>query len=141
MPRIVITPSLSIDDTLIGESFIAASGPGGQNVNKVATAVHLRFLLSADKALPEDLKIRLRQLAGQRLTLDGDIVLRAQKYRTRERNRQDALERLIAMIKQAAQRPAKRRRTKPSRASRERRIASKVKRGRIKALRRNDPDD
>ena len=107
---------LFLDDSEIEESFVRASGPGGQNVNKVSSAVQLRFDLSGSRSLPEDVRERLRRLAGHRLTREGVIVIIAQRYRSQERNRQDALDRLVALVRRAAEAPTPRRPTKPSRA-------------------------
>ena len=139
MPYFRIAANLAIDEALLEEQFAPASGPGGQNVNKVSTSVQLRFRLSRDNHLPEDLKIRLRRLAGQRLTGEGDILIRAQRFRTRERNREDARARLASLIRQAALRPKARRATKPSKAARADRMDKKTKHGRTKSLRRR-PD-
>jgi ribosome-associated protein len=137
---IPINCHLFLDDGEIEESFVRASGPGGQNVNKVSSAVQIRFDLSGSRSLPEDLRERLARLAGRRLTRDGVIVIIAQRYRTQERNRQDALDRLIALIRRAAVPPVPRRPTKPSRAAKERRLQAKAKRSAIKELRRAEPD-
>ena len=137
---IPINCHLFLDDGEIEESFVRASGPGGQNVNKVSSAVQIRFDLSGSRSLPEDLRERLGRLAGRRLTRDGVIVIIAQRYRTQERNRQDALDRLIALIRRAAVPPVPRRPTKPSRAAKERRLQAKAKRSAIKELRRGEPD-
>jgi ribosome-associated protein len=137
---IPINCHLFLDDSEIEESFVRASGPGGQNVNKVSSAVQLRFDLSGSRSLPEELRERLARLAGRRLTRDGVIVIIAQRYRTQERNRQDALERLIALVRRAAEPPVPRRPTKPSRAAKERRLQAKAKRSAIKELRRTEPD-
>ena len=137
---IPINCHLFLDDGEIEETFVRASGPGGQNVNKVSSAVQIRFDLSGSRSLPEDLRERLGRLAGRRLTRDGVIVIIAQRYRTRERNRQDALDRLIALIRRAAVPPVPRRPTKPSRAAKERRLQAKAKRSAIKELRRGEPD-
>jgi len=131
-----ITPTIVLDDAELEEHFIRASGPGGQNVNKVATAVQLRFNIDASPALDEDTRRRLKQLGGRRVTSDGIIVITAQRFRTRERNRADAVERLVDLIRRAAIRPIKRRPTKPGRAQREARLATKTRRGRLKRLRR-----
>ena len=132
---------LFLDDTEIEESFIRASGPGGQNVNKVSSAVQLRFDLSGLRSLPEDVRERLARLAGRRLTRDGVIVIIAQRYRTQERNRQDALDRLIALIRRAAVPPTPRRPTKPSAAAKERRLEAKARRAATKERRRAQPDE
>jgi ribosome-associated protein len=134
-----ITDHISIDEREIEESFIRASGPGGQNVNKLATAVQLRFDVRRSPALPTDARERLERLAGRRLTKDGVLVIMAQRHRTQERNRQDALERLIDLIRRAAQRPIARRPTRPPKASRQRRLESKKRRSKIKGLRQAKP--
>ncbi len=123
--------------------FYRSSGPGGQNVNKVATAVRLRFDVRRSKLLSEEVKVRLASLAGARMTSRGTLVIEAQRYRTQERNRQDALGRLGEILRRAARAPAERRATKPSRASRERRLDSKRRRSRLKSgrLRRIETGD
>ena len=131
---IPVTPAISLDDSEVTLNFIRASGPGGQNVNKVATAVQLRFDVRNSPALPDPVRIRLEKLAGSRLTLDGEIVLTANRFRTQERNRADAIERLVALIARAAEPPPPpRRATRPTRASKERRLSAKARRGTIKA--------
>lgn len=133
---IPITHFIALDDDEIEESFIAASGPGGQNVNKVATAVQLRFDARRSPNLPENVREKLMELAGQRLTRDGVIVITARNFRTQERNRADALQRLIDLIRQATHREPIRRPTKPTKASNRRRLAAKSHRSDIKAMRR-----
>jgi ribosome-associated protein len=130
-----VTAHISIDEREIEESFVRSSGPGGQNVNKLATAVQLRFDVRGSPSLPGDVRARLERLAGARLTNDGVLVISAQRHRTQLRNRQDALERLIDLIRQAAIRPRPRRPTKPTAGSRERRIEGKKRRGGIKERR------
>ncbi|MEI7609366.1 MAG: alternative ribosome rescue aminoacyl-tRNA hydrolase ArfB [Rhodospirillaceae bacterium] len=132
---IQVTPSIALDEAEIEESFIRASGPGGQNVNKVATAVQVRFDVRRSPSLPNDVSIRLQKLAGSRLTQDGVLILIAQKYRTQERNRADALERLVALIQEAAIPPVPRRPTRPTLSSKKRRLESKGKRSEVKSLR------
>jgi ribosome-associated protein len=131
-----ITPSISVKENEIQEEFVLASGPGGQNVNKVATAVKLRFDAAHSPSLPEDVRDRLMRLAGKRLTEEGFIIIHARRFRSQDRNRQDARERLAALIRQAAQRPKRRRRTRPTAASIERRLEDKRRRGQIKRVRR-----
>lgn len=133
---IQITPDIAIDEREIREEFVRASGPGGQNVNKVATAVQLRFDAANSPSLGDDVRRRLRRLAGRRMTADGVLVIDARRYRTQERNRRDALDRLIALIRKAAERPKPRKKTKPTRASIEKRLAAKRRRGETKRLRR-----
>jgi ribosome-associated protein len=138
---IPINGHLFLDDSEIEESFVRASGPGGQNVNKVSSAVQIRFDLSVSRSLPQDVRERLARLAGRRLTGDGVLVIIAQRYRTQERNRWDALDRLIALIRRAAVQPTPRRPTKPSRAAKERRLEAKARRAAVKQQRRIAPDD
>jgi ribosome-associated protein len=134
-----VTAHIAIDEREIDESFVRASGPGGQNVNKLSTAVQLRFDVRHSLSLPHDVRSRLERLAGSRLTNDGVLIIIAQRHRTQARNRADALERLVDVIRQAAIAPVKRRPTKPTRASRERRIEGKKRRAGIKHLRRAKP--
>jgi len=136
-----ITDRIAIEESELVESFIRASGPGGQNVNKLATAVQLRFDVRRSPALSDEVRARLERLAGKRLTREGVLVITAQSHRTQERNRADALDRLIALIRQAAVRPVPRRATKPTKASRQRRLDAKKRRGGIKALRGGGRDD
>jgi len=139
--RIPITPVLSIDSREIEVSYILGSGPGGQNVNKVATAAQLRFDVRRSPSLPDDVKLRLEVIAGARLSNEGVIVLTARRYRSQERNRVDGLNRLTEMIREAAVRPTRRRPTKPSRAERERRLGAKSHRASIKRSRGEIKDD
>ncbi len=138
---IAVTDAISLQDDELVEKFVRASGPGGQHVNKTSTAVELRFNVRASPSLPEDVKTRLEGLAGARLTLDGVIVLFAQNARSQEMNRQDARERLFDLIRQAAIRPKRRRPTKPTKASRIRRLDSKTRRGGVKAMRGRPSED
>jgi len=130
-----ITPRLAIDESEVSESFIAASGPGGQNVNKVATAVQLRFNLAQNISLPEGVKARLRGLAGRRLARDGVIVITANRFRTQLQNRADAQDRLFEMIRAAAIAPKFRKPTRPTKASKTRRLEAKSARSQTKRLR------
>src|ERR1700683_752319 len=136
---IQVTAKISIDEREIEESFVRASGPGGQNVNKLSTAVQLRFDVRHSPSLPPDVAVRLEHLAGTRLTNEGVLVLIAQRHRTQARNRDDALERLVDLIRRAAIAPIKRRPTRPTAASRVRRIETKKHRGGLKRLRRTRP--
>ena len=136
---ILITPSISIGEDEVEEHFIRASGPGGQNVNKLASAVQLRFDVRRSPRLPEDVRARLERLAGRRLTREGVLVINAQRHRTQERNRADARERLVDLIRRAAVAPAPRRPTKPTAGARERRLQSKKHRATIKGLRQRKP--
>jgi ribosome-associated protein len=131
---IPITPSLAIDDRSISETFVRASGPGGQNVNKVATAVQLRFD-PAVSGLPPEVQARVRALAGRRATLQGEVLIMAQRFRTQERNRQEALSVLIRLIERALERPTPRVATRPTRASQRRRREGKAIRARLKQSR------
>jgi ribosome-associated protein len=136
---IPVTATIAIDEREITEDFVRSSGPGGQNVNKLSTAVQLRFDVRHSPSLPPDVRARLERLAGSRLTRDGVIVITAQRHRTQARNRADALDRLLDLIRQAAIAPIKRRPTRPTRASRERRIEGKKRRSGIKKLRHARP--
>jgi ribosome-associated protein len=138
---IFVTPEISIDEAELDESFIRASGPGGQNVNKVSTAVQLRFDVRRSPNLPNDVAVRLMRLAGSRLTSDGVLVLTAQSHRTQERNRADARARLLELIAKAAVRPVRRRATKPTLGSKTRRLDSKAVRSGVKAGRGRVRDD
>jgi len=141
MATFPVTDSISIDENELSEAFVRASGPGGQNVNKLSTAVQLRFDARRSLSLPNDVAIRLQKLAGKRLTNEGFIVIVAQQHRTQERNRADARERLFDMIREAAVKPAVRRATKPTKASKTRRLEGKKVRSNVKALRRGKPGD
>jgi ribosome-associated protein len=134
-----ITDSISIDESELTEDFVRSSGPGGQNVNKLSTAVQLRFDVRRSPSLPNDVAVRLMRLAGSRLTKDGVLVITAQSHRTQEANRREARVRLIALIREAAVAPRKRRATKPTKASREKRLESKKRRGNIKGMRQSKP--
>ncbi|RDI48085.1 alternative ribosome rescue aminoacyl-tRNA hydrolase ArfB [Aquicella lusitana] len=136
---IKIAPNIYLDESELRFSFIRAAGPGGQNVNKVATAVQLRFDVM-HSSLPETVQRRLSLLAGNKISHQGVLIIKAGRYRTQERNRQDALERLLALLKQAAIMPKKRRPTRLSRASKERRMTEKKRHSQTKLLRRSKPD-
>ncbi len=130
-----ITPEIALRDDEIQLDFVRSSGPGGQNVNKVATAVQLRFDALHSPSLPEEVRERLLLKAGNRLTNEGEIIIEARRFRTQEANREDAVARLVALIRTAAHRPVRRRKTRPSAASRERRITQKKQQGEKKRLR------
>jgi ribosome-associated protein len=134
-----ITDAISIDEREIEETFVRSSGPGGQNVNKLSSAVQLRFDVRHSPNLPGDVRARLERLAGRRLTREGVLIISAQRHRTQERNRQDARERLIELIRRAAIAPIPRRATRPTAGSRERRLQSKKHRSSIKGLRQGKP--
>lgn len=136
---IEITGTISLDPREIEESFIRSPGPGGQNVNKVATAVQLRFDLRASPSLPEAVRARAERLAGRRLTKDGVVVITAARFRSQERNREDALARLVALLREAARPPVPRKATRPSAGAKRRRLDDKTRRGAIKRLRRTKP--
>jgi ribosome-associated protein len=138
-PVIQVTSSIALEEREIEESFVRASGPGGQNVNKLATAVQLRFDVRRSPSLPEAVRLRLERLAGSRLTQEGVLVLTAQRFRTQERNRQDALDRLVELIRRAAIPPTPRHRTRPTLASRQRRLETKAHRSLTKRGRRTPP--
>ena len=134
-----ITPQIAIGEDELEFKFVRASGPGGQNVNKVASAVQLRFDVAGSPSLEGPVRQRLARLAGRRLTLDGVLVIDARRFRSQERNRQDAIERLAALIRAAAEPPRPRLKTRPSRAKVERRLEAKHRRAQIKRGRRSSP--
>ncbi len=135
-----VNKDIAIDERELEERFVRASGPGGQNVNKVSTAVELRFDVGRSPSLPPHVRARLARLAGNRLTDEGVLVIRAERFRTQERNRGDARERLVELVRRAAIVPKRRIPTKPTRASKERRHEAKAKRSRVKHLRRSKPE-
>ncbi len=134
-----ITRSLALDPAHLAESFVRASGPGGQNVNKLSTAVQLRYPVDRLEGMPADMRERLVRLAGRRLTDEGELVITAERFRTQARNREDALERLVALLKEAAVRPKPRVATRPTKASKVRRVDAKTRRGAIKKARGGKP--
>ncbi len=135
-----ITPTLKIDERELHFDFIRAAGPGGQNVNKVATAVQLRFSI-ASSGLPEDVRARLTRLAHNRVSQEGILIIEARQFRTQERNKEAAIQRLVELVRKAAIKPKRRRKTKPTLASKQARLESKKKRGAIKKLRQVQPID
>jgi len=141
MARISITPDLSLDETEILLEFIRASGPGGQNVNKVSSAVQLRFDVPASPSLPEEVKARLIKLAGTRMTEEGILIIEAKRYRSQEQNRLDAIKRLVALIQKAAEPQKPRKATRPTITSRAARRGEKQRRSQTKRLRRYKPDE
>lgn len=136
-----ITDQLSLGESEIQYEFVRAAGPGGQNVNKVATAVQLRFDVAHSPSLPEEVRQRLTRLAGKRLTAEGVLIIEARRFRTQEQNRQDALDRLTGLIRRAAEPPKPRRQTRPTAASQQRRLAGKRRRSEVKHTRRSTPAD
>ena len=130
-----ITDQISIDESELEESFVRSSGPGGQNVNKLSTAVQLRFDVRQSPSLPNDVAVRLMKLGGRRITKDGVLVIIAQSHRTQERNRTDAIDRLLELLREAMTRPTPRRPTKPTAGSKQRRLEGKKRRSDIKAKR------
>ena len=133
---IQITPSFAIDESELEFAFVRASGPGGQNVNKVATAVQLRFDVNRS-SLPEEVKQRLKHIAGNKLTSEGELLIEAKKFRTQEQNREDALNRFVSMIQRAFEKPKVRKKTNPTKASREKRLQEKKQRSEVKRMRQS----
>ena len=138
---IAITPSLALDESEIQFEFVRAAGPGGQNVNKVATAVQLRFDVRRSPSLPAEVKARLVKLAGRRVSEDGILVITARRYRSQEQNRADAVQRLVKMIQKAATRPRVRKATRVSQSAKAARVDEKKRRGQVKHRRRRPSED
>lgn len=138
---IEVTPSVSIEESEIQFDFIRSTGPGGQNVNKVATAVQLRWDVRATTALPPDVKERLVRLAGSRITGEGVLIIEARRYRTQEQNRFDAVQRLVALVQKALEAPKPRRKTRPSVTASAARVGAKRQRGELKRIRRYNPEE
>ena len=132
---IKIAPDIVIHEKELTFDFVRSSGPGGQNVNKVATTVQLRFDIRAAEGIPVGVKSRLRKIAGKRITEDGVLIIKAGRFRKQEQNRQDAVERLVQLLRAAAVKPKKRIKTRPSKAAKERKLAAKKQRGQLKKLR------
>lgn len=132
---IEVTPAISLDESELSIEAVRSSGPGGQHVNKVATAVQLRFDVAGSPSLPDDVRERLMRLAGRRVTAEGELILEARRYRSQERNRRDAVDRLVALIVRAAEPPKARKKTKPTKASKKRRLDEKSRRSSIKKAR------
>jgi ribosome-associated protein len=139
--KIAITPAIAIDDNELAVRFIRSGGPGGQHVNKVSTGVQLRFDVANSEALPDDVRARAMLLAGQRLNLRGEVMFEATRHRSQDKNRQDALDRLVDLLRRAAVPPKLRRKTRPPRGVAVRRLDGKRRRGSTKALRRTPADD
>jgi ribosome-associated protein len=137
---IPVTRTIHLDESEIEESFVRSSGPGGQKVNKTATAVKLRFDVARSASLPDDVRRRLLRMAANRITQEGVLVIDARRFRTQEQNRRDARERLVALIRQAARKPHPRRRTRPSAAAKRRRLQQKKRRSETKRLRKPPSD-
>ncbi|HXV12676.1 MAG TPA: alternative ribosome rescue aminoacyl-tRNA hydrolase ArfB [Candidatus Krumholzibacteria bacterium] len=138
---ILVTPTISLDESELEVSFVRSSGPGGQNVNKVATAVQLRFDVARSPSLPDDVRARLLARLGSKLTKDGVLILSARRFRTQERNRADAVERLVELIRASATPPKRRRKTKPTRASKQQRVEEKRRRSATKRMRTEPVDE
>ncbi len=136
----LITPEFVLDDNELEEKFVRASGPGGQNVNKVATSVQLRWNVRSSPSLPEAVRERLLRLAARRISAEGVLLIEARRFRSQERNRQDARERLAAWIRKALEPPQPRRPTRPTLAAKKRRLESKRQRSQVKRLRRSEPE-